>query len=100
MSKITVSDNDLHPHLLARMKQRGIAIQEIEDTLNLGEAVRDAKEGTLGKRLVFQHSEHWEGKWFEEKEVTVYYILEDAQIILLTVIARYGKAFPGPRREP
>ena len=33
----------------------------------------------------------WEGEFFEEKEVTVYYKIKSDKLILLTVKARYGK---------
>jgi len=35
----------------------------------------DAKSGTLGKVLVFPYEKEWEGQFYEEKEVTVYYKL-------------------------
>jgi len=35
----------------------------------------------------------WEGRHFDEKEVTVYYKLVDDKLVLLTVKARYGKRF-------
>jgi hypothetical protein len=52
----------------------------------------------LGKTLVFKYDNYWEGRQFEEKEVTVYYVLADTEMILLTAIARYGKDFAARRR--
>jgi len=95
--RIRITDADLHPHLRARMHQRGISREEIERTLNEGWEASDAKSGTLGKVLVFPYEKEWEGQFYEEKEVTVYYKLAAEGIILLTAIARYGKGFP--RRE-
>ncbi len=36
----------------------------------------------------------WEGEFFEEKEVRVYYKVINDTVMLLTVKARYGKGFP------
>jgi len=95
--RIRITDADLHPYLRARMHQRGISREEIERTLNEGWEASDAKSGTLGKVLVFPYEKEWEGQFYEEKEVTVYYKLAAEGIILLTAIAKYGKGFP--RRE-
>ena len=43
---IEISEADLHPHLKARMSQRGITIEEIERVLNEGWEATDAKPGT------------------------------------------------------
>jgi hypothetical protein len=43
--------------------------------------------------MVFDHDAEWEGQVYPEKEVTVYYKLIDEQVILLTVLARYGREF-------
>lgn len=53
----------------------------------------DAVEGTFGKMKVFTCNREWEGNFFEEKEVTVYYKYKGDQFVLLTVKARYGKNF-------
>lgn len=90
---IEISEADLHPHLKARMSQRGITIEEIERVLNEGWEATDAKPGTLGKVFVFLYNRIWEGKLFEEKEVSVYYRLVNNRVSLLTVKARYGKGF-------
>jgi hypothetical protein len=91
--KIKVKESDLHPHIRARMVQRGISIIEIEETLRSGWDANDAVEGTAGKVAVFIYNAEWAGKFFEEKEVTVYYKYKGKQFILLTVKARYGKNF-------
>ena len=89
---------DYHPHLLARMEQRGITPQEIERTLSAGWAASDAKPGTQGKIWVFAYQDEWLGHFFEEKEVTVYYKVSGDDLMVLTAVARYGKGFR--RRQP
>ena len=90
---IKISEADLHPHLKARMSQRGITMEEIEKVLNEGLEATDTKPGTIGKVFVFLYNGIWEGKLFEEKEVSVYYKLVNDTMVLLTVKARYGKGF-------
>ena len=89
-----LTDADLHPHLRARMAQRGVTAQEIERTLIDGWQATDARPGTPGKVLVFSHAAEWEGKYYREKQVTVYYKQMHESIVVLTVIARYGQEFP------
>ena len=91
--QIRVTEENLHPHLRARMQQRGITRAEIERTLNEGWDATDAKSGTLGKVMVFAYHAVWEGQSYEEKEVTVYYKELQAHHTLLTVMARYGRNF-------
>ena len=92
--QVRVTEKDLHPHLKARLEQRGITLQEIEHTLNEGGEATDAKAGTKGKVMIFPYQSEWEGSFYEEKEVTVYYKISDESVILLTAKARYGKDFP------
>ena len=77
------------------MLQRGITKEEIEKTLTKGQTVKDAKPGTFGKALVFSYNNEWEDRFFEEKEVRVYYKFIDGNFVLLTVKARYGKFSKG-----
>jgi len=70
--KIKLAATDFHPHLKARMFQRGVTEEEIERTLKAGRLADDAKPGTVGKVFVFPFGREWEGKSFAEKEVTVY----------------------------
>ena len=92
--KVRIIQADLHSHLRARMHQRGVIREEIERTLNEGWEATDAKPGTLGKVMVFPYQAEWEGQFYQEKEVTVYYKVTDEGLILLTVKARYGRGFP------
>jgi len=93
--QIRVTEEDLHSHLKARMRQRGITRQEVERTLNEGWAAVDAKPGTLGNVTILPYQAEWEGQFDEEKEVTVYDKVRDDHLVLLTAKARYGKDFPG-----
>ena len=90
---ILIKDTDIHPHLKARMQQRGISIEEIQATINNGTDADDAKKGTSGKVYVYFFNEYWEGKYFEEKEISVYFKQKGEELILLTAKARYGKNF-------
>lgn len=91
---IHITDADLHPHIKARMAQRGMTRDEIERALNEGREADDAKEGTLDKVLALPYQAEWEGQFYEEKEVSVYYKMVGDDLVLLTVKARYGKGFP------
>jgi len=70
---LQVHESDLHAHLMARMAQRGITFEEIRQTLKSGWQATDCKPGTLGKVFVFSYGVEWEGRFYAEKEVTVYY---------------------------
>jgi hypothetical protein len=91
--RFKITEKDIHPHLRARMDQRGVTTEEIIQAMNSGELVSDARPGTLGKRLAFPYNKDWEGKLYREKEVTVYYKSKNQEIIILTVVARYGTGF-------
>ena len=88
-----IAERDLHPHLKARMAQRGVTPEEIERTVNEGRPAKDAKPGTVGKVLVFPYNAEWEGRLHEKKEVAVYYRIEGESVVVLTVKARYGREF-------
>lgn len=88
-----VKDTDIHHHLRVRMLQRGITKEEIEITINKGWGAEDAKEGTIGKTFIFPYNNYWEDRYYEEKEVAVYYKMKEEKMVLLTAKARYGKNF-------
>lgn len=88
-----ISKDDVHPHLAARLLERGITLEELNRTLISGWPADDAKKGTLGKVYVFEYDKEWVGKVFPQKEVSVYYKIVDGKIIPLTAKARYGSNF-------
>ena len=88
----TLTDDHFHPHLRRRMEQRGITEEEV--TVRRGWNSGDEKPGTHGRTLVFTHDARWEKTYYEEKEVTVYFKVNDDDFILLTAISRYGSDFP------
>ena len=90
---------DFHPHLQARMSERGVTKEEIEETMREGKGVADAKPGTLGKVFVIPYNSTWENKFFEEKEITVYYKIVEGKTVLLTVVAKYGKFSTGGKKK-
>jgi hypothetical protein len=89
----SIVEADLHEHLKERMDQRGISREELEHTLSAGWEAEDAKPGTIGKVMVFPYQKKWEGRHYEEKEVSVYYKIKGETLVLLTVKARYGRGF-------
>ena len=97
-SRIQIAEKDLHTHLKARMAQRGVTREEIEQTLNEGWEAVDAHPSTQGKVTVLAYQRQWEGQFYEEKEVAVYYKVVRGSLVLLTVKARYGKNFPRGQR--
>ncbi len=44
----------------------------------------------MGKVFVFSYNGNWEGKYFEKKEVSVYFKYKGEAFVLLTAKARYG----------
>lgn len=91
--KNLIAKNDVHPHLAARLLERGITLEEFNMSLTNGWPADDAKEGTSGKVYVFKYEREWLGKIFAEKEVSVYYKIVDGRVIPLTAKARYGSNF-------
>jgi hypothetical protein len=89
-----ITESDLHPHLKARMEQRGVALEELQRALDEGWSATDLRPGTFGKTMVFTFAKEWERSFYLEKEVTVYYKMDKGDMILLTVRARYGSGFP------
>jgi len=63
-------------------------------TTNEGWEATDVRSGTSGRVMVFTYGAEWEGRFYQEKEVTVYYKVHGESIVLLTAKARYGQGFP------
>jgi hypothetical protein len=44
--------------------------------------------------MVFPYAAEWEGQFYPEKEVSVYYKVTAEGLVLLTAKAQYGQGFP------
>ncbi len=80
----------IDPHTLQRANERGASEIEILETLEDGINIL-AKPGRLGKSRVFRFDNFRNNKHYEEKKVEVYYLIENENIITVTVYVFYGK---------
>lgn len=78
----------IEPHTLLRQpkeEQRKIKLKTLEHGLDL-----IAKNGRLGKGKVFDFRNLWNGKFYEEKKIEVFYVTELETIITVTVYVFNG----------
>ena len=80
----------IEPHTLQRAMERGATENEIRETIIDGVNIL-AKSGRLGKSKLFPFTAERNGKYFEEKKLEVYYVIENSNIITVTVYVFYGK---------
>ncbi len=80
----------IEPHTLQRATERGTTEDEIIETINSGVSIL-GKFGRLGKSKVFLFEKERNGKYFIEKKLEVYYLIENDVIITITVYVFYGK---------
>ena len=80
------------PHTLARADERGATLTEINETINSGHSIK-GKKGRLAKSEVFPFFEYRNGRYYEEKKLEVYYVIEENTIITVTVYVFYGSHF-------
>lgn len=80
----------IEPHTLQRAGERGVTKDEIIIVLKSGINI-SGKSGRLGKCITFVFNNLRLGKYYEEKKVEVYYIIEQQKIITITVYVFYGK---------
>lgn len=77
-------------HTLERAEERGTNEEEIRDVLRTGFSLL-GKRGRLGKGKVYEFKQNRNGKYYEEKRVEVFYVIEGGVIITVTVYVFYGK---------
>lgn len=80
----------IEPHTLERAEERGTDQDEIKDVVNSGFSI-PGKPGRMGKAKIYNYKQKRHGKYYEQKRVEVYYILEGDVIITVTVYVFYGK---------
>lgn len=80
----------IEPHTLQRASERGASEGEIKDVIESGEKI-SAKSKRLGKSKIFSFNNFRLGKFYKEKKVEVYYIIEGENIYTVTIYVFYGK---------
>jgi hypothetical protein len=80
----------LDPHTIERAKERGASEEQIIETLTSGRPII-AEGKRFGKVKTFDFHNLWKGKYYDEKQLIVYYITEGETITTITVYVYYGK---------
>lgn len=78
----------LHPHAVARMRERGGTEEEVRVTVQNGERF-EAKFGRIGFRSNFTFDGRWQGKHYANKQIEAYAVQEGTDWLVITVIVKY-----------
>ena len=77
-------------HTLERAEERGTNEEEIADVIKTG-FPSPAKYGREGKSKIYNFMDKRLDKFYEQKKVEVFYIIEKDTITTVTVYVFYGK---------
>lgn len=77
-------------HTLERAEERGTNENEIIDVINTGFSI-SAKYRRIGKAKIYNFKQRRNRKYYEQRRVEVFYIIEKEVIITVTVYVFYGK---------
>ena len=80
----------IDPHTLERAEERGTNESEIRDVINTGFSI-PAKYNRLAKAKIYLFQGQRHGKFYEQKKVEVFYLIEKDFVITVTVYVFYGK---------
>ena len=80
----------IDPHTLEIAEERGTNKKEIVDVINTGFHI-PAKYGRVGKAKIYDFKKKRQNKYYEQKKVEVFYIIEENVKITVTVYVFYGK---------
>ena len=80
----------IEPHTLQKAIQRGATEKEIKEVLQSGINIL-GKYGRLGKSKAFLFNNKRINRYYEEKKIEVYYVIERETIFTITVYVFYGK---------
>jgi len=78
----------IHPHARERMQERGVSEDEVLITVQTGERF-PAKFGRIGFRRNFPFGGLWRGKKYNTKQVEVFAVEEEENLIVITTIVKY-----------
>jgi len=77
-------------HTLERALERGTSEEEIKDVILTGFPV-PAKYERQGKAKVYDFKQRRHNRYYEQKRVEVFFIIEGDEILTITVYVFYGK---------
>jgi hypothetical protein len=80
----------IDPHTLERAEERGTNEAEIMDVIHTGSLI-PARYGRIGKAKLYEFRQNRHNKYYEQKRVEVFYLIEGNKIITVTVYVFYGK---------
>ena len=80
----------IEPHTLERAIEHGTNEQEIKEVIETGFEI-PAKHGRIGRAKVYEFNQERHGKYFEQKRVELYYVVEENLTVTVTVYVFYGK---------
>jgi hypothetical protein len=80
----------IDPHTLERAQERGASEEEIKDVIRTGFDI-PAKYGRTGRAKVYQFKQERHGKYYEQKRIEVFYIVEEDLVVTVTAYVFYGK---------
>lgn len=78
----------IHPHAQLRMQERGATEEEVIETIYTGESF-EAKFGRTGFRRNFARETEWRGKFYPNKQLEVYAVMEENGWTAITVLVKY-----------
>ena len=80
----------IDPHTLERAEERGTNESEIKEVINTGFSI-PGKYGRLGKAKIYPFQSQRRGKFYEQKKVEVFHLIEKDSVITVTAYVFYGK---------
>lgn len=80
----------IDPHTLERAQERGTSEDEIRNVIRTGFSI-PTKYGRQGKAKIYAFGQERQGKYYEQKKVEVFYVVEGNKIVTVTVYVFYGK---------
>jgi hypothetical protein len=83
-------DIQIDPHTLERAAERGASAEEIIDVITSGHPM-PAKYGRSGKSKVFDFNQTRHGRYYKQKKIEVFFVIEGDVIVTVTVYVFYGE---------
>ena len=80
----------IEPHTLERAIERGTNEKEVEEVIETGFVI-PAKHGRIGKAKIYEFNQERHGKYYEQKRVEIFYVIEENIIVTVTVYVFFGK---------